>query len=234
MVTKDGHVVTGPGVIIWDGVTKPENKEDGAKVWSIKIAMPANAPEIAELQALAQTKLNEDPKFKGQLPDNGCWPILNIDVEKTDPSLAGCLTINAKTRLGCPTIVDKNAIPVNPLHLANLIYPGAKVKLVVNAYSFDNKSKGIAYNLDGIQIIDATLPKLAIAGGIDAAAAFAGFEIIAFRRDAANNTVNDTVTVTHVKVEEDKGWPIPFLPIFIVIILGALAVRVFWGLKRRS
>ena len=71
-------------------------------------------------------------------------------------------------------------------------------------------------------------------GTIDAAAALAGFEIIAFRRDAANNTVNDTVTVTHVKVEEDKGWTIPFLPIFIVIILGALAVRVFWGLKRRS
>ena len=53
-------------------------------------------------------------------------------------------------------------------------------------------------------------------------------------RDAANNTVHDTVTVTHVKVEEDKEWTILLWSIFAVIALVALAVVVIWGLKRRS
>ena len=53
-----------------------------------------------------------------------------------------------------------------------MMVDGARVKLLVRAFAYNNVAVGVAFNLNGIQIVDATLPKLAIAG-VDAVKAFA-------------------------------------------------------------
>jgi len=59
------------------------------------------------------------------------------------------------------------------MQLASVIYTGSKVELLVQAWSYDNVSKGIKPSLAGIRIIDATTPRLQIsASSIDVASVF--------------------------------------------------------------
>jgi len=176
MKVDDKHVITGNAVILWDGVTQPEDDKHnpGKKVFSLKIAMAPNSPEINEITQLATNALNSDTTFKGVLPNGGIWPIANAGVDEFDPSVNGFVLINAKTRKGAPAVLDANKAVLDPMQYASMLYPGAVVKVLVHAYSFNNVSKGVTFGLDGIQIIDATAPRLAISGGIDAVGAFGG------------------------------------------------------------
>jgi hypothetical protein len=164
-------MITGNGVIVWDGVTRPEaDKQDATRlVHSMRVAMQPGSPEIAELTALAQKALNEDSVFKGVMPPGGNWPVNTAGVDEIDASVNGFTVINAKTRQGAPQVFDASGKLLDPMQYGAMLYPGAVVQLLLHAYSFNNVSKGVAFGLDGIKIIDATTPKLAISGGIDAA-----------------------------------------------------------------
>ena len=68
---NDG-VISGNAVIIWDGITQPEVKDDGKggkfNQYSLKVAVPNTAPELAELDGIAKAALAADSTFRGQLP----------------------------------------------------------------------------------------------------------------------------------------------------------------------
>jgi hypothetical protein len=170
----DQHVVTGRCIIVWDGITQPEKNDSGQLVHSLKLACLPTAPEVAELQQIATTALQNDAKFRGTMPNGGCWPINNCDPNKIEGKLAGHVEFNAKTYRGAPQVFDANGKPLDAMVYGPMLYPGAIVKAVIHAYSFDNKSKGVAFGLDGIQIIDAKAPRLPVGGGIDASAVFGG------------------------------------------------------------
>jgi hypothetical protein len=182
MVVNDGkNVVTCEGIVLWDGITQPgTDDKTGATIHSLKIAIPTSAPERAELEALAQRALQADPAFRGQLPPGGEWPLRAIDTSKmgdSAPLMVSREAINANTRLGAPQVFDANGNVLSSMQYARMLYAGAVVKLLVHAYSFNNKSKGVAFGLDGVQIIDATAPRLGIGGGMSpsqVAAAFGG------------------------------------------------------------
>ena len=167
------HVVTCDGIIIWDGVTRPEtDTHDGQPSYSLKIAIPSTAAEKLELEQLATNCLNTS-EFKGQLPMGGNWPVIPIDLNKFTEAadqqrLTGMTTINAKSKF-VPQVFDGNGQVLQAMQYGPMLYPGAVVRLMVHAYAFNNKSKGIAYALDGVQIIDGTAPKLSVGGGITTA-----------------------------------------------------------------
>lgn len=176
----EDHVITMEGVVIWEAITKPDvpDNDPTAKNYNLRIAVMPNAPEIAELEQLvtkalhAQIKGGQGGCFNGVMPHGGNHPISPIDAAKF-PELPGRVCFTAGTRLGVPTIVNANGAELQPMQYGPLLYNGTKVKLLVHAYPYNNKQKGVNFGLDGVQIVDgnpATAPRLAIgASGLSAA-----------------------------------------------------------------
>jgi hypothetical protein len=175
-VIKEGLVLTGAMMIVWDGVTRPETVKNNVPldkpVYSLKLAGNPHAPEVAEINAISQAALVTS-QFKGVMPHNGKWPVATADPQLAEGKLAGMVTINPKTRNGAPYVCDANGQQLPPAVYGPMLYPGCLVKALVTAYAFNNESKGITLSLEGIQIVDATAPRLPIGQTVDAAAAFA-------------------------------------------------------------
>ncbi len=178
MNIDEEHVLTCEGVIMWDGITDPgTDDKTGALIHSLKIGISSTAPERAELEALA-TRTLAGPMFKGVLPPGGEWPVRDIDMTKYAEDAAvmtGRMSINANTRLGAPLVYDVNGQVLSAMQYGQLLYPGSTVKMLVHCYDFNNKSKGVAFGLDGIMVMDATTPKLSVGGGMAPAAVAAAF-----------------------------------------------------------
>jgi hypothetical protein len=164
------HVITCEGVVIWDGLTKPDEIESkpGSFSHNLRIAVKPGQPELAELEQLVQAALNASTEFKGKMPHGGNHPISPVDPAKF-PELPGYVAFSAGTRLGAPEVVDANGATLQPMAYGRQIYNGTIVKLLLHAYAYSNKQKGVNFGLDGVQIIDATAPRLAIgAAGLSA------------------------------------------------------------------
>jgi hypothetical protein len=172
-------VITDPMQIIWDGITRPETMKNNQPlpkpIYSLKVAGSPQAPWIADINALVQATLIAS-EFKGVMPHNGDHPVKQCDPTLAEGKLAGLISINAKTRNGAPKVFDMAGALLEPMVYGPMMYPGCLVKLLVTAYPFNKEgNKGVALSLDGIQIVDATAPRLPIGGaGPDAAAAFGG------------------------------------------------------------
>ena len=167
------HVMV-EGIIVWDGVTQPETDTlVGKPKHSIKLVIQPGSPDIAELQQIADNELRAGD-FKGVLPNGGKMPLGTATAAEFSGLFPGYTVINAGTYNGAPQVFDLNGQQLQAMQYGPQLYPGARVKLLVHAYTYNNKSKGVALGLDGLQIVDATLPRLQIGGGIDAAKAFGG------------------------------------------------------------
>lgn len=160
-IVDDSHVLTMNGVIIWEAVTKPDDNDDGSKSWNLRIAVDPNAPEIAELQGLVQKALRESNKKEVSVSTPGNNPISPIDVGKF-PELPGRVCFSAGTRQGQPPVYDANGALLNPMVFGPMLYNGTVVQLLVHAYVYANKQKGVNFGIDGVRIIDATAPRLSI------------------------------------------------------------------------
>jgi len=175
MFQDDKHVITCPGVVTWDGLTRPETKQnkDGttAVVHSLRIAIPPNSPEIGELEALAQKELVEG-LWKGKLPSGGRMPLSVLGPEDFGASLSGYTTLNSTTYNGAPQVFDVHGKILTPMEYGAGIYPGCKVQLLIHAFSYNNINKGVGFGLDGVRIVDSTAPRLVVSGGVDASKAF--------------------------------------------------------------
>jgi hypothetical protein len=179
------HVITATGVVIWDGITSPDaivrdGQNTGKFNHNLRIAVPAGAPENAELQKLVEQTLAGSTVQGVSLTNPGNNPISNVDTSKF-PELPGHVCFTAGTQLGAPPVVDVNGKELQAMQYGKMLYNGAKVKLLVHAYPYNNKQKGVNFGLDGIQIIDCnpqTAPRLAIgSAGMNAsqvAGAFGG------------------------------------------------------------
>jgi len=157
------HVKTCTGIVIWDGITRPEPPKNGETrpSYNIRIAIPNSAPELQELDQLAKKALTESV-FKGQLPAGANWPFAPADVEKLGPLVTNHTAFSASTKLGAPPVFDANGQKLEPMQYGAMLYPGAKVQILVSAYAYNNIQKGISFGLSGIGIIDANAPKLDI------------------------------------------------------------------------
>lgn len=169
--TDPTHVITCTGTIIWEAVKNPDpiDGKAGAFSHNLRIAVPANAPEIAELQKLVADCLASPKAAEKNIgPSNpGNNPISPIDEAKFGKhGLSGQVCFSAGTMQGCPQIFDANGVELTqPMAYGPQLYNGAKVRLLVHAYPYNNKQKGVNFGLDGVQIIDGTAPKILIGEG---------------------------------------------------------------------
>ncbi len=171
MFYQDNYVITGNAVVLWDGISRPEPLDDGGQKHSLKIAMPASAPEVGELQSILDRELASS-EFRGQLPPGALPGMSDTLAGEFGDVLPGHKVINSVTYNGAPDVYDINGQKLDPMHYSSMLYPGATVQVIVSARSYNNKSKGLGFWLNGVKIIDATTPKLPVAGGVDAGAAF--------------------------------------------------------------
>ncbi|MNZ24092.1 hypothetical protein D3C78_412280 [compost metagenome] len=175
----DKHVITCDAVVIWDGLTKPDpiESEPGKFSFNLRVAVLPGQPEIAELEKLVQQALAEHKDFKGVMPHGGNHPISPVDPAKF-PELPGHLAFSASTRLGAPPVFNMQGAQLEPMQYGPMIYNGTVVRLLVHAYGYNNKQKGVNFGLDGVQIVNANAPRLSIgAAGLSqsqVASAFGG------------------------------------------------------------
>lgn len=168
---QDKFVITCAARVLWDGITRPESLDDGGKKYTLKVGALASSPEIGELEAIAMQALQQDQKFNGQLPPGGIWPLGDVKPGEFGDMIQGHKVFNTST-YQVPDVFDINGQKLDPVHYGAMFYPGATVQLIVCAKTFDNRSRGVKFELHGVKIIDATSPKLPVASSVDAAAAF--------------------------------------------------------------
>lgn len=158
----DSHVITCNGVVIWEAITKPDvNESSGNQTWNLRIAVKPDAPEVAELHQLVQKALRDSNKKGVSVSNPGNNPISSIDAEKF-PELPGHVCFSAGTIQGAPPVMDVNGAELNPMSYGPKLYNGTVVRLLVHAYAYDNKQRGVNFGLDGVQIIDGNAPRLSI------------------------------------------------------------------------
>lgn len=169
---NDNYVVTGNARVLWDGITRPEALDDGGKKFTLKVAMPSAAVETGELRAIIDRELKQGV-FQGVLPAGANQAMSDVKPGEYGDMLPGHIVFNTTTYSTPPDVYDINGQKLDPMAYGQMFYPGATVQLIVSARSYNNKSKGMGFWLNGIKIIDATSPKLPVGSGqIDAAAAF--------------------------------------------------------------
>ncbi len=196
MFYQDNYVITCNARILWDGITRPEALDGGGQKHSMKVALLASAPEVGELQSILTKELTAG-EFRGQLPPGALPGMGDIRNGEYDNMLVGHKVINSVTYNGCPDVFDINGQKLDPMHYAAMLYPGATVQLIVSARTYNNKSKGLGFWLNGIKIIDSTSPKLPVGSGhIDAGAAFTGAAAGNTQQQAAANTVNQAAAAS--------------------------------------
>lgn len=173
MFYNDNFVITCNARVIWDGVVaKPEQMDDGSFKYSLRVAIPANAPEISELQTIIDREL-QTGIFKGVFPNGGNQAMSDVGAGEFGDMLVGHKVMNSVTYGTRPDVYDINGQMLDPMVYGHMLYPGATVQLILSARSYNNKSKGLGFWLNGIKIIDTTSPKLPVGHSVDAAAAFA-------------------------------------------------------------
>lgn len=163
-VNEGKSVLTGNAVIIWNGLTKPDTvtSEKGDYLsWNLRVAMLAHAPEHVELQELVKIGLKNSIKKNVSVASPGNNPVSDIDLAKF-PELPGHKVFSASTTTGAPEVYDVHGNLLSPMEYGPLIYNGCVVRLMVDSYAYDTKQKGINFGMQGVQIIDATAPRLSI------------------------------------------------------------------------
>lgn len=179
--TDDSHVITCTGVVIWNGLTKPDiNEKTGNKSWNLRIAVDPASPEVAELKQLHQKALRDSNKPGVTVARPGNDPISAIEAAKFPELPAHWVCFSAGTIQGAPDVMDINGADLDPMTYGPQIYNGTKVRLLVHAYAYENVQKGVNFGLDGVQIIDANAPRLSIgAAGMSKDAVKAAFAQVA-------------------------------------------------------
>lgn len=175
MITADGKHCTVQGIIVWEGVTRPDTDTPvGKPKWSCKIVVHPQQQDLQDFVQLATTELNNS-EFQGQLPPGANWaisPVQANDAFNKDGRFNGYMCINGGTYQGAPQVFDANGNELQPMAYSTLLYTGCMVDLLLNAYAYNNKQKGIAAGLGGLRVVDATAERLNIGGGIDAGSVF--------------------------------------------------------------
>ncbi len=174
MALQNGtHVKIDSVIVTWDGLSRPEQKDDGSFDWNVGFAIKTNASEMGELQTIVNNAVAA--KFPQGLPAGAHPAFRDADTAKFGPLVAGCYTANASTRQGLPPVFDENGKQLTKDDLNGVFYAGCEVSLLVHAYAYDNIKRGVKFGLDGVMIKNRNAPKLDVAAGLtqsDVAGAF--------------------------------------------------------------
>ena len=178
------HVKLCGGIIVWDGVSRPEQTQYEGQApktkYTLKVVFPPTCPDLAIFDRLASTALLNS-EFKGTLPHGGRMPISPVQPGEFNDLFRGWYVISFKTVLKCPDIYAMNPDGVTGQQVTDFhqwsprVYAGQQVDVLAHCYPYNSKgNKGIAAGLDGFSYsVNSQAPRLAIGGGgPDTSAAF--------------------------------------------------------------
>ncbi len=168
------HVLIKDCSVVWDGVTRPEQGENGIK-YSLKVVVDPNNPDIALFDQLGQKTLQES-EFKGVLPQGGRMNIGVAAATEFNGLYTGFAVVSGNTKR-LPEVWDENGNIMDPMQYGNLLYGGQKVDVIVHCYAYNAKgNKGVAAGLDAVRIIaSANAPRQNFGGsGFDSSSVFGG------------------------------------------------------------
>ena len=172
---NETSVVVHDCTIVWDGLTRPDQNQDGTPKYVLKVVIPPNNPDLAEFNQIAQERLQQS-KFNGVLPQGGRMPVGTAGPQEFGGMFPGWAVISAKTKFMPPVHSEDNSI-LDPMQWAAQVFPGQRVNLLLDCYEYDAMgNKGIGTGLQGVQLItSAGAQRLALGGGgADTSAAFGG------------------------------------------------------------
>lgn len=184
---NDTTVMSGECIVVWDSLSKPEpQKGEGGKPDTLKYGLSLcfhpNAPEYGELHKISQDKIAVE--YPRGIPGNFQQAFRAVPAEANQeghiPELVGWIKFSASTYGNMPEVIDAQAQPVAPQDLGRFLYAGAKVRVIVTARTYDARgNKGASFWLSGVQILDATAPRLSIAAGMSSAQVRSAFGVVA-------------------------------------------------------
>ncbi len=167
------HVKINGCFIVWDGITRPDQDQQGNPKYSLKIVTPPNNPDLDLFGQLAVTTLQQS-KFRGVLPQGGLMPIGTAGPQEFGGMFPGWGVISAKTKF-LPDVYDANGQKLDPMQYGPLLFTGQAVDVLLHCYEYDKAgNKGISAGLDALEpIVAANAVRLDIGGGgIQTAGAF--------------------------------------------------------------
>ena len=173
------HVKLCGGIIVWDGVTRPEVMAQGVNAgkpkWSLKIVFEPNNPDVALFAALSTSTLQQS-QFRGVLPAGGYMPVGVCGPTEFNGLYNGWSVVSFKTTLRVPDVYDEAGAPLDAMQYAPMMYSGQRVDVLAHCYEYNQKAKGIAAGLDAFAIIaSANAPRQDFGGTrVDSAEAFGG------------------------------------------------------------
>lgn len=176
-IFDDKHVKLCGGILVWDGVTQPEQVTQGQQAGKLKYSLKAvfepHNPDIALFEQLSQKALMES-KWRGQLPAGGRMPIGFVQPGEFNDMFPGYRVISFKTTLKQPDVYDENGGIIDPMRFSAVIYGGQKVDVLAHCYEYDAAgNKGISAGLDAFAVIEsAQMPRQQFGNGINTASAF--------------------------------------------------------------
>ena len=168
------HVKIQGCIVIWDGINRPEEANANGNIKrSLKVVIPPNNPDIGVLQQLATNALQAS-EFKGNLPQGGIWPINLANHQKLDGMFEGYAAINCRTFRMPDVYNEQGQMMSDPMQYLPMIYTGQVVDVLVSCSVYNDKSKGVAVDLDGFMIMASNnAQRLNIGGGgVDTSGAF--------------------------------------------------------------
>ena len=168
------HILIEDCIVVWDGVTRPEQGENGIK-YSLKVVANPQHPDVVLFDQLGQKTLAES-EFKGILPQGGRMNIGTAGPQEFNGQYTGGAVISGNTKR-LPEVWDENGCLMDPMQYGNLLYGGQKVDIIVHCYAYNAKgNKGVAAGLDAIKIkVSANAPRQNFGGsGFDSSSVFGG------------------------------------------------------------
>ena len=161
-------------MIVWDGWTQPEPLDGGGMKRSFKVVVPPNNPDLANIQLIANEELQAS-EFKGVLPAGGLMPLGVVGQGEFNNMFPGYAVFRART-YQVPPVYDEAGVPLDAMQCGPSIYNGQIINLQVTAKSYNNKSKGIALQIEAFcPVVSAGAPPQQFgSGGVSTAAAFGG------------------------------------------------------------
>lgn len=160
-------ILTPVAIASYPFVFKPTQNQKGEDQYSITLVFPPGTDLEAIKKVIAEAakdKFGADKAAKALR--SGPWsnPLRALSDDEADdkgyPRGSHMLRAKSKNKPGVVTRAkDANGKP-EKLQDESLLYPGALVRANIRFYGYDNESKGVGCGLSGLQLWDATTPRI--------------------------------------------------------------------------
>ena len=145
------NVIVENAIVVWDAITMPEVPDHGGPAkYKIKVIIPAGSPDADLVNQIASNCLMNS-KWKGQMPQGGVWPITPVAPGEYGDMFPGGHVINPSSK-HMPDVYNDAGQKMDPMQYNGLLYQGQSVDVIVNAWDFDNRAKGVSSGLQGLRI----------------------------------------------------------------------------------